>query len=222
MAARGAEVTEGPVIGFNELRQACEISALREDVARLSDEIGGLCGHIEDGVEQVRDRVAGLCAEELADPDVMAPLLQFAVGTLIAIRDRAREIDARVGATDDAERPDWTAAAPPKAASPLAPASAAPPVMAPPANAAPVERPPPVVRRAAEAPPPPPPAPLSAGGSWLAPPPLVSPPAPPPTRSAPTSVAIPAPTSATRGNVGPTSARNAAAGVVDWLGPARK
>lgn len=227
-APAAAATQDGPVIGFNELRQACEISALREDLARLSDDAEALCGHIEDGVEQVRRRVAGLCAEELADPDVMAPLLQFAVGTLISIRDRARDIDLRCGAPDDATRPDWTAAAPPKTPSPplstptpppipplSAPAAAraktapAPaPISAPTQASAPAHAPSPApgygMTPAAPrfAPPPP-----SNAGGWLAPPPAAPPVRPAP--AAPSAVTSPA-------------APSAGSGQVDWLSPARK
>jgi hypothetical protein len=201
---------DGPEIGFNELRQACEISALREDLARLGEEAEALCEHIESAVEQVRDRVAGLCAEELADPDVMAPLLQFAVATLIGIRDRARETDIRTGVIDDAARP----------ASPRAPSSlsasrppiseSAPPETAPPPPSPSPPRPSPPPRTFA---PPPPLAPLApAAAPAFAPAPVAF--APPPVAFAPAPVAPPRP-----------SPRQTAAkppGSVDWLGPARK
>lgn len=232
-ASPSAATPDGPVIGFNELRQACEISALREDLARLSEDAEALCGHIEDGVEQVRRRVAGLCAEELADPDVMAPLLQFAVGTLISIRDRARDIDLRFGAPDDAERPDWTAAAPPKGppvkaspANPLSPApalpAAAPPTARPlaspakqaPAAALAMREPPPVAPFPAASPQPA--SPLAASPSAASPlaPAVYSPPPLSPTRPAAVA-ARPAPSP-------PPPRRAAADGPVDWLGPARK
>ena len=210
-----AAAQDGPVIGFNELRQACEISALREDLVRLSEDAEALCDHIEDGVEQVRRRVAGLCAEELADPDVMAPLLQFAVGTLISIRDRARDVDLRFGAPDDAERPDWTAAAPQKAAPPKSPPPKSPPPPTTPdrleaAPAAPVTREPP------PPPPPPPREPPRESPRESAAPFAASPLAPasysPPTR----------PIAAARPAAPPPARRAAVDGPVDWLGPARK
>jgi hypothetical protein len=199
---------DGPEIGFNELRQACEISALREDLVRLGEEAETLCEHIESAVEQVRDRVAGLCAEELADPDIMAPLLQFAVGTLIGIRDRAREIDTRTGVIDDAarsasprtlspppaSRPQIAESAPPEAAAP--PASPSPSRPSPPPSLSP-PRPPPPPRTVA---PPPPLAPLvPAAALAFAPAPVAPPPRPSPRQTA----AKPP-------------------GSVDWLGPARK
>lgn len=242
-----AATQDGPVIGFNELRQACEISALREDLARLSEDAEALCGHIEDGVEQVRKRVAGLCAEELADPDVMAPLLQFAVGTLISIRDRARDIDLRFGAPDDAGRPDWTAAAPPKSAAPPPLSAPTPPLSAPAvarakAASTPVPAPPPAPAYA------PSPAAGPAPGSgatpaaprFAPPPPRPSVPSPaqPPSFSQPSF--SPSPPSNAGGWLAPPPAATpvrpapapppvasraappAGSSQVDWLSPARK
>lgn len=207
---------DGPEIGFNELRQACEISALREDLTRLGEEADALCEHIESAVEQVRDRVAGLCAEELADPDVMAPLLQFAVGTLIGIRDRAREMDTRTGAVDDAVRPASPRAAPLFPASHLSDSESissepAPSVAArtppPPSSVAPPPRP--------SAPrPTPPPAPLA----------VVAPPAPLTAVAPPPAVAWTPPPSPISPPPRPPPRQTAAKppGSVDWLGPARK
>lgn len=237
-AKPSAASLDGPVIGFNELRQACEISALREDLARLGEETESLCDHIEEGVEQVRKQVAGLCAEELADPDVMAPLLQFAVGTLIAIRDRAREIDTRVGAADDDVRPDWTVASPSPRTTRPAPSYSAPSASSSPAPSAP--SPPAPLSRAQVPPEPVPSAPVP---SAVKPPPISAPPpsSVPPPRSppplAPVSAASepasggswlapPAAAGANRSAPGhaavPGSAPRRAAGPVDWLGPARK
>ncbi|HEY0837653.1 MAG TPA: hypothetical protein VGE72_27305, partial [Azospirillum sp.] len=91
-------------IGFHELRQACEISVLREDLERIVREAGDLRAHIEDAVEQVRGRFASLTAEDLADPERMTPLLQFAVSALIDIRDAARRVNTDTGARPDADR----------------------------------------------------------------------------------------------------------------------
>jgi hypothetical protein len=195
---------DGPEIGFNELRQACEISALREDLVRLGEEAEALCEHIESAVEQVRDRVAGLCAEELADPDVMAPLLQFAVATLIGIRDRARETDIRTGVIDDAAR-----SASPRAAAPFS--ASRPPIAesAPPETAAPPPSP---------SPPRPAPPPRT-----VAPPPPLAPLVPAPVAFAPAPVAF-APPAPTAPPPRPAPRQTAAKplGSVDWLGPARK
>ncbi|KAA0678441.1 hypothetical protein DS843_20245 [Roseomonas genomospecies 6] len=126
--------TPGTPIGFHELRQACEISALREDLERVLQDTGALRDSIEDAVEQVRKRFATMTAEELADSEKMAPLLQFAVSTLLSIRDEARRISTQTGPVDDDDRPTRTVADPPRA-HPSAPVPSAPPA-APPAAAA--------------------------------------------------------------------------------------
>lgn len=107
---RSAPLT-GAGIGFHELRQACEISALREDLERLAHEAGALRDGVETAVETVRDRFAALSAEEMADPMVLAPLLQLAVTTLLEIREQARQLNTRTGPLADDERPSWLGAA---------------------------------------------------------------------------------------------------------------
>ncbi len=101
----------GAGIGFHELRQACEISALREDLERLAHEAGALRDGVENAVESVRDRFAALSAEEMADPMVLAPLLQLAVTTLLDIREQARQLNTQTGPLSDDERPSWLGAA---------------------------------------------------------------------------------------------------------------
>ncbi|WP_085089420.1 hypothetical protein [Azospirillum oryzae] len=101
----------GAGIGFHELRQACEISALREDLERLAHEAGALRDGVEQAVETVRDRFAALSAEEMADPMVLAPLLQLAITTLLDIREQARQLNTQTGSLSDDERPSWLGAA---------------------------------------------------------------------------------------------------------------
>ncbi|WP_455178183.1 hypothetical protein [Azospirillum melinis] len=101
----------GAGIGFHELRQACEISALREDLERLAHEADALRDGVEQAVETVRDRFAALTAEEMADPMVLAPLLQLAVTTLLEIREQARQLNTQTGPLSDDERPSWLGAA---------------------------------------------------------------------------------------------------------------
>ncbi|WP_149167642.1 hypothetical protein [Azospirillum brasilense] len=118
--------TPGTPIGFHELRQACEISALREDLERVLQDTGALRDSIEDAVEQVRQRFAALTAEELANSETMAPLLQFAVSTLLTIRDEARRINTQTGPVDDDDRPTRTVSDPrpqPSTGTPAAPPS---------------------------------------------------------------------------------------------------
>jgi len=102
---------QGAGIGFHELRQACEISALREDLERLAHEAGALRDGVEQAVETVRDRFAALTAEEMADPMVLAPLLQVAVTTLLEIREQARQLNTLTGPLADDERTSWLGAA---------------------------------------------------------------------------------------------------------------
>ncbi|HYD64704.1 hypothetical protein [Azospirillum sp.] len=208
-------------IGFHELRQACEISVLREDLERIVRETGELTAHIEETVEQVRSQFASLTADDLADPERMTPLLQFAVTALIGIRDAARRVNTETGAQPDADRPSppplraVPAAAPftaPQAAPLAAPLAAMPP--SPPASPqAPVIEP--FV--------PPPPAPMAPLASFDPPPPMapayrqVEPPPPP----APSAAAWLQPTSTRAPARGAGPARPApgvgAAKTIDWL-----
>jgi uncharacterized membrane protein YccC len=134
-------------IGFRELRQACEISALREDLERVLQGTGALKEHIEAVVEEVRERFAKLTAEELGDARSMLPLLQFAVSQLMSIRDRARQTDTEPGGLSDETRGYWDATEPPRPATagPAAPLPA-PPIAAPAAAPRPPEPPPPAAQ----------------------------------------------------------------------------
>ena len=98
--------TTAQSIGFHELRQALEISSLKQDLERVARDTDDLRAHIEDAVEEVRTRFAALTPEELADASHMAPLLQAAVKSLLDIRDAARRIEVNSGPMADADRPD--------------------------------------------------------------------------------------------------------------------
>ncbi|WP_298372253.1 hypothetical protein [Azospirillum sp.] len=215
-AASAAGAASG--IGFHELRQALEISTLREDLERLSQGADALRGQVEDAVEQVRDRFAALSAEEMADASAMAPLLQFAVSTLLEVREHVRRLDTRTGPVGDEDRPFWggmTDARPRPV--PVAPMAAEPPEVeaSPPPRSAepaptPALAPPPVVAngRSRDIPPSDPtprgearqPAQPSIPASWL-------------TSESPTSPSAPRPN---RGG----SAAPPPPGGIDWLGPA--
>lgn len=215
--------TPGTPIGFHELRQACEISALREDLERVLQDTGALRDSIENAVEQVRQRFAALTAEELANSETMAPLLQFAVSTLLSIRDEARRINTQTGPVDDDDRPTRSVADPraqPSAAAPAAPLPApptAPQTYAPPPSDVPT---PPFATAPPRDDPPPTPTP---------PAPVLSPfvprsPAPAPQRPAapdPAPDAAPAPSwlSPLSGRKGSSGANGIAprSGNVDWL-----
>ena len=207
-------------IGFHELRQALEISTLREDLERLSQGADALRGQVEDAVEQVRDRFSALSAEEMADASAMAPLLQFAVATLLDVREQVRRLDTRTGPVGDEDRSFWGGMTDPSRPRPFpaAPMAAAPPEVEaspPPRSAEPaptpvLASPPPVVAngRSRDIPPSDPtpraearqPAQPSIPASWL-------------TSESPTS---PSASRASRGGgVAP-----APPGGIDWLGPA--
>jgi len=139
-------------IGFRELRQACEISTLKEELERLRRETGALRRVVDETVERVRVRFTALTPEEMSDAEAMLPLLQFAVTQLIAVRDRARDIDLDPSDGSDEVRVGVASAAPP----PIEPPSVR---VTPPSPIAP---PSPRLSSAAPAPPPPvsPPSPL--------------------------------------------------------------
>lgn len=92
-------------IGFHELRQACEISALRQDLERLIDETSALRILVDEQVDRVSSRFAALTAADLADAARMLPLLEYAVATLVGIRDAARRASLATGAIPDDQRP---------------------------------------------------------------------------------------------------------------------
>lgn len=169
-------------IGFRELRLACEISTLREDLERIAQGTDALKEHIEEVVEEVRQRFSNLTAEELADAQQMLPLLQFAVSQLVSIRESARQTDTASGVLADESRAYWDATdarpqapappppAPPRADPPMPPM---PPRIDPPAPpvdlwTAPADTRPP--RPSAPAPAPRPSRP-SESIDWLSPPP---------------------------------------------------
>lgn len=206
----------GSGIGFHELRQACEISTLREDLERLSHESAALRGHVEEAVEEIRDRFAALSAQEMTQASAMAPLLQFAVTTLLDIREQARRLNTRTGPVADDDRSAWLGAAEaPRlrpVAAPCAPAAPRPkdPPPAPPFVAAPPQPaagagPGPGVSRE-EVAPPPLPAAAAPVASWLA------------SNAAPSPAPAPVPPRApvARGT-GPAPAGKSG---IDWLSPA--
>lgn len=187
-------------IGFHELRQALEISSLKQDLERVARDTDDLRVHIDEAVELVRSQFAALTTAELADANRMAPILQSAVKALLGIRDAARRIEVTSGPMADADRPD-----PPPPSSLLhAPAPVSPPPVS--DSEAVAEPPRPALRpRAPAQPPSPPPA---------------QPPAPSPTvgsLSWITPVHAPPPRTA-----GPSQRQPRPAAPVDWLDPPRR
>lgn len=212
-------------IGFHELRQACEISTLREDLERMVQETGALRDSVEDAVEQVRARVAALTAEEMTDATKMAPLLQFAVSTLLEIREQARRLNTQTGPMSDDDRPSWMAAAEAprlrptvvKATPPETPAAMAP------VPVEPLAPPPPAPVPRMEPPPPPePPSPLApaAPAAYPAPPPMPRRPDPAPPPAASWLASPSAPPAPPRGAAPRNGSSTGASKGIDWLGPA--
>jgi hypothetical protein len=184
-------------IGFHELRQACEISALRESLERITQGSDGLRDSIETSVEEVRARFAALSPEELADSTKMAPLLEFAVATLLDLREQARALNTRTEPVPDADRPNWSLPDRPTLPPPSALSSPFRP-SAPPVQAAPRETvPPPSLSTASK-------------------PVLLPSPQPPAAPAWLNSTKTPP----DRGPV-PRNAAGSSPKSVDWLGPAR-
>lgn len=84
-----------PTIGFHQLRQAWEISSLRETLARREQDISRLQGLIEREVERVRKLFSALEPHELTDATIITPILSEAVAALIDVRDASRRLDER-------------------------------------------------------------------------------------------------------------------------------
>lgn len=233
----GSGGSRGPsqTIGFQELRQAWEISTLREDLERLVQGTEGLRDRIEDAVDLVRKRFASMTAEDLADSERMAPLLQFAVSTLLEIRDEARRIDTRTGPVADEDRPSWMAANEGPRPRPGQPAHAREAPPPPPAHSTPAARrpepPPPAAAETPETRPepaaaPPPPPLLSPSASRFTPTVYAAPPPPPKPEPPKPEPAKPGSSgswlSPLTGNGRKSDARNGSAATppngIDWLG----
>ncbi len=222
-------------VGFHELRQALEISSLKQDMERVAQETEGLRTHIEDTVELVRVRFAAMTPEELADANCMAPILQLAIKTLMNIRDAVRRIEVQSGPVPDADRANpppivlppaiplseslFATNAPPSRNAPPAPVAAPPQIVVP----APVAPPPQIL---APAPASPSPQIVASASSSSRQPPTVTPYIPPPS---------PAPWLAAPGSTPPRSndAENRPKKAsspstpphpmaTDWLGPPRR
>jgi len=84
-----------PTIGFHQLRQAWEISSLRETLARREQDVNRLQSLVEREVERVRKLFSALESHELTDATIITPILSEAVAALIDIRDASRHLDER-------------------------------------------------------------------------------------------------------------------------------
>ena len=82
--------------GFHQLRQACEISSLRQEITRILAGTGDLQILIENEVERVRQRLGALDTADSHDPAKLSPLLSDAMAALIEIRDASRRLETAI------------------------------------------------------------------------------------------------------------------------------
>ena len=115
----------GQGFGFHQLRQACEISTLRQNIARILANTADLQILIENEVEQVRQRLSMLSSEELQDPGKLSPVLGEALTALIEIREASRRLESSMASRDhgtpNLSGADSVVEAPPRPAPPLPP-----------------------------------------------------------------------------------------------------
>ncbi|CAK0777923.1 hypothetical protein WCLP8_50030 [uncultured Gammaproteobacteria bacterium] len=125
--------------GFQQLRQAWELSSLRQDLRRMADQIRDLRNLIEARVGEFQAQISAVAPEALDENAALTPLLAEALAAMIAIRNAARQLEARQlearqlegGDADQTrpaaalfpEPPPSTFALPPAALTPLPPAS---------------------------------------------------------------------------------------------------
>ena len=95
--------------GFHQLRQACEISSLRQEITRILAGTADLQILIENEVERVRLCLGALDAAESLDPARLSPLLSDAMASLIEIRDASRRLETTLARRSPAYGPGWYA-----------------------------------------------------------------------------------------------------------------
>ncbi|MEI6557042.1 MAG: hypothetical protein WCO00_01445 [Rhodospirillaceae bacterium] len=105
-----AERKSGQAFGFHQLRQACEISSLRQEITRLLGGTAELQILIENEVERVRQRLGALDAAESQNPARLSPLLSDAMAALIEIRDASRRLETAMARRTPDPRPPAPAA----------------------------------------------------------------------------------------------------------------
>jgi hypothetical protein len=86
--------------GFQQLRQACEISTLRQDLAMILGDASALHHLIEKNVERVRQRLATLEATDRQDVEALSSLVSAALTALHDIRDASRRFNAAIAGHD--------------------------------------------------------------------------------------------------------------------------
>ena len=191
--------------GFHQLRQACEISSLRQEITRVLAGTADLHILIENEVDRVRQRLGGLDTADSQDAARLSPLLSDAMAALIEIRDASRRLETLIVRRTQESRPPESRPQSPAAdlieqtlrrpftdRQPPMPAATEAPIPVPP------RRPDPPVREA----PPPPPHPAFE-------PRMASPtPPPPPFHAAPQVASVGAPANTAK--------------VMNWLAPAKR
>ncbi len=126
--------------GFHQLRQACEISTLRQEIASVLTSTAGLQLMIENEVERMHQRVENLSADALLDATKLSPLLSDAMGAMLEIRDASRRLETTLARHDQPTPPPPTPRATQAPAPPpprVAPAPASAPAAPPPPRVAP-------------------------------------------------------------------------------------
>jgi len=196
-----ADRKSAQAFGFHQLRQACEISTLRQEIARILGNTADLQILIEHEVEQVRQRLGALSPEELQDPGKLSPLLSEALTALIEIREASRRLETSLARRD---QPGTVAVAPPRPAPAASPPPVPSPVPSPAQRRAELQSRPPVAAA-------PPPAPIRE-------------PAPPPCRPAPLSAgpAVPPSHPAPASPLATPRPAVSRAKVLNWLMPASR
>ena len=91
--------------GFHQLRQACEISSLRQEITRILSGTADLQILIENEVERVRVRLGALDTADSHDPTKLSPLLSDAMASLIEIRDASRRLENAIARRTPDPRP---------------------------------------------------------------------------------------------------------------------
>ncbi len=105
-----ADRKSAPTFGFHQLRQACEISSLRQEITRILTGTADLQILIENEVERVRQRLGALDATESQDSAKLSPLLSDAMAALTEIRDASRRLETSIARRTPDPKPQVPAA----------------------------------------------------------------------------------------------------------------
>ncbi len=83
--------------GFQQLRQACEISTLRQEISKILDHAAELHTLIEKRAEQISRRAAELTPEDMHDTEKLSLLLNEAVAALLDLQETSRRMETTSG-----------------------------------------------------------------------------------------------------------------------------